>query len=83
MIQPFLTYYRDHPDYNEQDANEEFESMVQRNEAIQAFLDGEIDDEYLLDLLESHAISPDAYIESVEAEIDYFIANPQMLRAEI
>lgn len=79
LIQPFLTYYRDNPDYNESDRSIEFASMLQRNAAVQDFLDGNIDDEHLIDLLESHNIDPQTYIETVEAEIDYLIANPSML----
>lgn len=79
MIQPFLTYYRENPDYNPEDARLEFESMVFRNNAIEDYLEGNQHQDYLFDVLASQGIDPDQYVESVDAEIDYFTANPHLL----
>lgn len=68
---PFITYYRSNPDHSYLDTLNEISSVIARNNAIQSFLDGKIDCEYLLDFLESESIDPEAYMESVASEIEY------------
>lgn len=75
-IEPFLTYYRDNPDYNDSDALNEFNLMVARNEVVQSFIAGNCTAEYLLDFLEFHGINPDIYVETIEDNVDDFIARP-------
>lgn len=78
-IRPFLTYYRDSLDYNVNDSKNEFDLMNQRNIAIEGFLQGEIAEDYLFDLLDSQNIEPQDYIESVQHELQYFLRNPHQL----
>lgn len=79
LIQPFLTYYRQDVDYSVADAAHEFNLMVQRNEAIDAFLTGHQDVDYMLDVLNDQGIEPEEYLEAVESEIEYFQAFPHKL----
>lgn len=81
MTNPFITYFRDNPDYSISDHCNELDSLIARNNTIQDFLDGKIDTEYLLDFLESDGIDPEAYMESVDSEIEYLIANEHALYA--
>lgn len=79
IIEPFLTYYRDNPDYNASDAKNEFDLMMLRNGAIEDWIDGNQSSDYVFDVLRSQGIDPDAYLKSIESEIEYFIANPDKL----
>ena len=76
---PFLTYYRENSDYNAADARNEVALMNTRNEAIESFLAGDVQEDYLLDLLDHQGIEPEEYIQSVEDEIVYFMNNPHLL----
>lgn len=78
-IAPFLTYYRENPDYNSSDSSNEFELMMLRNSAIEDLLAGYQTEDYLFDLLAEQGIEPNAYIEAVESEISYLMANPHLL----
>lgn len=77
-MNPFLTGYNDHPDYNEADHQAEFERMCQRNDAIQDLLDGNQSPGYVLDLLESQDIDPLVYVESTWEAVKYCIEHPEL-----
>lgn len=72
---PFITYYRNNPDYNASDKSREFDLMNQRNEAIESFLEGKQSADYVLDLLESQDIDPVIYVETVEEAIRYCLEH--------
>ncbi len=79
FISPFLTYYRENSDYNLSDASNEFQLLVERNNAIDSLLCGDIKEDYLFDLLAEQNIEPSAYTEAVESEISYLMNNPHLL----
>lgn len=76
-MNPFLTGYNDHPDYNEADHQAEFLRMVERNDAIQDLLDGKQSAGYVLDLLESQDIDPLVYVESVSEAVRFCLEHPE------
>lgn len=75
-ILPFLTFYRDNPDYNASDKFHEIGLMNQRNDAIESFVTGKQSADYVLDLLESQGIDPVIYVETVEEAIRYCLEHP-------
>lgn len=79
FIAPFITYYRSNADYNSNDADQEFKAMLLRNNAIENCLDGNQNEDYLFDLLAEQGIEPGIYLDTVESEISYFLANPHLL----
>lgn len=79
FLQPFLTYYRDDPDYNSTDIEHEINLMIVRNNAVEDYLEGNQSEDYLFDLFAAQGIEPSLYVEAVENEINYLIANPQLL----
>jgi hypothetical protein len=72
---PFLTYFRDEPDHNAADSLEECRRLFQRQEAIEKCLRGEVPAEYVLDLLAQQGVSPDAYVDCVESNVSFVLAN--------
>lgn len=74
---PFLTYYRDNPDYNDSDKDREFDLMNQRNSAIEDCLVGKQSADYVLDLLEDQGIDPVVYVDSVGEAIRYCLLHPE------
>ena len=78
IIEPFLTYYRDSPDYNQSDKDREFNSVMTRNQATIDFLEGKETASYLLDVLESEDIDPVMYVESVDEAIRFMLENPHL-----
>lgn len=81
FLQPFLTYFREDPDYNCSDVENEINLMIVRNNAIEDYLEGNQSEDYLFDLLTEQGIEPNMYIEAVEDEIIYLTANPHLLVA--
>ncbi len=79
FIAPFITYYRSNNDYNSDDAEQEFKAMLLRNNAIEDCLNGGQSEDYLFDLLAEQGIEPSIYLNTVESEVSYFLANPHLL----
>lgn len=72
-LDPFLTYFREHPDYNRDDSRQEAIALDRRQAAIEGWLRGELPEEAVLETLLDQGISPDAYINVVEDNINYVI----------
>lgn len=79
LLQPFLTYFREDPDYNSSDVGNEINLMLTRNQVIEEYLEGEKPEDYLLDLLAEQEIEPNMYLEAVQDEIHYLMTNPHLL----
>lgn len=76
LLAPFGTYHLDHPDFNPQDDRAETQRLIQREDAIEQFLRGEVEEDYLLDMLQEHTgIGADAYIDVVTSNVDHIINN--------
>lgn len=73
LIDPFMTFYRDHPDYNRHDSRAEVQALTQRQEAIEDWLLGTSPEDAILETLLDQGISPDEYVEQIEANVDYVI----------
>lgn len=74
-IEPFSTVYRENPDYNTADELTEAQLLLQRQGMIGQFIEGKVDAETLLDLLESQGFDPSEYIDQVEANAAAIIAD--------
>lgn len=79
FLLPFLTEFQTNSDYNSSDVANEVNSMILRNTAIEDYLLGIQDEQYLFDLLSEDGIDPNLYANEVEDNINYFMANPQQL----
>lgn len=79
LLLPFLIDFQDNPDYNASDIKNEIAASIDRNTAIEDYLLGIQDEQYLFDLLAEDGIEPNAYASAVEDKINYFIANPKQL----
>jgi uncharacterized Zn finger protein len=67
----FLTFAFSHPDYSDTDWEAEFNRMVQRNQAIDRLLHGEIEPDYVEDLLAEHGLCPFEWAETAEDNLLY------------
>lgn len=79
FLEPFLTSFREHPDYNPSDVLNEINLMVIRNIAVEDCLEGTVSEDYFFDLLAEQGIEPSLYVDAVTDEIDYLLANPYLL----
>ena len=76
IINPFLTYEYDA--YLEDDfegEQREMQKMFERNNAIEDFLEGKLDPDSVLDLLEEHQINPADYVASVTSQLDWLMRH--------
>jgi len=75
VLDPFMTVYREHPEYNPDDARQEAEDLATRQDLIQAVLEGREYPETLLDCLEEQGIGAVAWCDQVNANIEWVIDN--------
>lgn len=85
-LDPLLTFYREHPDFNASDAQQETRQLVQRQDAIERMLRGEEAPEFVLDLLEHQGVDPLAYVDVAVDNIDWVLSqglqpDPETARA--
>ena len=69
VIDPFLTFYRFHPDHNVQDERKETELLYQRQGAIEDMLEGREHVDVVLDMLEEQGIDAAAYADAVHDQV--------------
>lgn len=74
-LDPFLTFYRDHPDHDRGDARQEAASLLERQTAIQQWLEGSLPDDCLYDLLAQQGIEPGDYLDSVHSNLEFVFQN--------
>lgn len=73
LLDPFLTYFREFPGMNQGDSRAEAIALDQRQAAIEAWLRGEVPEEAVLETLLDQGISPDAYAQVIDANVDHVI----------
>lgn len=73
ILDPFLTYFRDHPDHDRGDARAEAVALDMRQAAIEGWLRGELPEDAVLETLLDQGISPDEYCDIVTTNIDYVV----------
>lgn len=71
MVGPFDTLAIEHHGQSLADMQAESIRLFERQRAIDAMLRGEVDFEYLLDMLAQHGIDPTAYNDCVESNLDF------------
>lgn len=77
---PFLTEQRSEPDMGQGDVLTESGLLIVRQQTIMGVIDGEVDAETLLDLLESQGIDPVKYVEAVEQNTQAVINGSHQLK---
>ena len=73
MMDPFLTFSRDDPDFNESDSLQESRALAERQGVIQDYLQGKTEADHVLDTLNDQGISPDEFVEVVKDNVQYVI----------
>lgn len=64
-LDPLLTLFIVHPDYNSSDERAEADRLFQRQRAVGGLLDGSVAVDYCLDLLAEQGIDPLGWIDAV------------------
>lgn len=75
LYTPFDTYLIEQPDFNQSDVMNEIEALFFRQRVIEGLVEGTLDAEFVLDVLAEQGISPDAYVESVQENVDLIICT--------
>ncbi|MEL6605357.1 MAG: hypothetical protein AAFP20_19260 [Cyanobacteria bacterium J06614_10] len=73
LIDPFMTFYGDHPDHNQADGRRETKALLTRQGLIEDWLEGFESAESVLDCLEEQGIGADAFVKMVEANVQHVI----------
>jgi hypothetical protein len=80
-LEPLLTVFVDHPDYNKSDEQAEADRLFQRQQAIAGLLDGSVPVDYCLDLLEAQGINPHAWIDASLQNMEWAMQGDLILPA--
>ncbi|WP_163695795.1 hypothetical protein [Adonisia turfae] len=75
ILDPLMTWYREHPDYDAQDARNEAQLLYERQGAIEDLLEGKVKADDVLDRLDQQGINAAAYADTVCAQIEVIIDN--------
>lgn len=75
ILDPFMTVFREHPDFDAGDARLESQQLGQRQDVIEQVMQGGESFDTLLDLLESQGIDPAEYINATAQNLDYIVDN--------
>lgn len=75
FINPFTTYFRDNPDFNESDRLNEVANLIQRQDLIQSVAEDGAPLDELLDVLEFQGIDPVEYVALIAANVEFAIAE--------
>ena len=73
LIDPFLTFYGHSPDHGASDGRRETEALMQRQDLIEDWLEGAESAETVLDCLEEQGVGADAYLATVQANVQHVI----------
>lgn len=73
VLDPFLTFYRVHPDHNKQDARNESAALFERQGFIEDMLEGKRQPDEVLDLLEEQGVDAAAYADEVHNQVEAII----------
>ena len=75
ILDPFMTWYREHPDYDARDARTEAQRLYERQGAIEDLLEGNVQVDEVLDRLDQQGIDAAAYADTVCQQIEAIIDN--------
>lgn len=75
LADPFQTLLTENRDFNESDSRKEVEALFARQQFIDDLLKGRISPDQLLQLLSDQGIEPARYLDEVESNINFVIAN--------
>ncbi|MBE9065134.1 hypothetical protein IQ260_00510 [Leptolyngbya cf. ectocarpi LEGE 11479] len=75
VIDPFLTYLDQNPEYGQSDKAKAVEQLSVRQGLIQDWLDGKEYVDAVLDCIEEHGLNAAGYVEAVTDAVDHFICN--------
>lgn len=70
-LAPFATEAIERPDQSLEDIQAETVRLFERQRAIDALLRGEVDAEFVLDMLAEHEIGPTAYVDCVRSNLEF------------
>ena len=73
ILDPFMTFFREHRDHNGCDARKEAEMLYQRQGAIEDMLEGKEHPDTVLDLLEEQGIDAANYADQVHQQVTAII----------
>jgi len=73
VADPFLTFFRENPDYSESDSLSECRALWERQGAVDQVIRGEEHPDLLLETLYDQGIEPSDYVDGVVNEIDYIM----------
>jgi hypothetical protein len=73
LIDPFLTFYGQNPDYGASDGRRETEALIVRQNLVRDLLEGSEAADTLLDCLEEQGVGADAYVAAVTANVQHVI----------
>jgi hypothetical protein len=70
-LAPFTTEAIERPDQSLEDIQAETVRLFERQRAIDALLRGEVDAEFVLDMLAEQEIDPTAYVDCVQSNLEF------------
>lgn len=70
-LAPFTTEAIERPDQSLEDIQAETVRLFERQRAIDAMLRGEVDAEFVLDMLAQQEIDPTAYVDCVRSNLEF------------
>lgn len=75
-MNPFNTFLVERPEYGQSELEAECRALFERQKAIQGLIDGSVDAETLLDMLqEQDGISADEYVATVTDNVDFLLSD--------
>lgn len=75
LIDPFLTFLEQDPDFGPSDDRRAVEQLFLRQKLIEDFLSGREHPDTVLDCLEEHGIDAEAFVQEVEAGVARIVSG--------
>lgn len=79
---PFMTFFRNNPDYDSLDEVGEIQALLQRQEFVNRIFTGKASLDELLDCLNDQGFEVDDFIETASQEIEYVQENDLIRNAD-
>jgi hypothetical protein len=73
QISPLLTFFDPNPDLSPAEIEKEFHQMVERNQALDDFLEGKLPATDVLDILEANGVDPVEYVTEVDSVLNLYL----------
>ena len=67
---PLLTFFGPNPDLSPPEIEKEFNQMLERNQALDDFLEGKLPASDVLDILEANGVDPVEYVIEVDSVLN-------------